>query len=46
VTPAQWETIKEKLAQVHVDAPTLNYWKHTTTTAESFNDNNKQLLND
>jgi len=50
VTPAQWEAIKEKLAQVHADTPTLNYW-HTDTTvgpAEvnySMNDN-KRLLHD
>lgn len=46
ITPAQWEAIKEKLAQVHTDVPTLNYWEHTNTTAGPFNNNNKQLLND
>lgn len=43
VTPAQWETVKEKLSQVHLDSPTLNYWKHTTNTMEVKNDD-KTLL--
>ena len=45
VTPAQWDAIKEKLAQVYTDAPTLNYWEHTTNTMELKKDD-KTLLHD
>lgn len=53
ITPAQWDAIKEKLAQVHIDAPTLSYW-HTTTTAgnpaegriEYTTNDDKRLLHD
>ena len=45
ITPAQWEVVKENLAKVHVDVPTLNYWKHTTNTMEVKKDD-KTLLHD
>ena len=53
ITPAQWDAIKEKLAQVHSEAPTLSYW-HSTSTATSlpseatvnYTTNSKTLLND
>lgn len=45
VTPAQWDAIKERLAQVHMDTPTLNYWEHTTNTMELKRDD-KTLLHD
>lgn len=43
ITPAQWDTIKEKLAQVHGVTPTLNYWEHSTNTMEIKKDD-KTLL--
>lgn len=54
ITPAQWDAVKEKLAQVHSDTPTLNYWEHTTSTATTlppgatvnYTANTKTLLND
>lgn len=53
VTPAQWEQVKEQLARVHSDTPTLNYW-HSTSTATTlpseasvnYTTSNKTLLND
>lgn len=45
VTPAQWDIIKEKLAQIHSDSPTPTYWQHTTSTIEVKKDD-KTLLHD